>query len=53
MRLLVGGQTNREIAEALEVSIRTVDRHVGNIYDQIGARSRVEATARALAREID
>jgi pimeloyl-ACP methyl ester carboxylesterase/DNA-binding CsgD family transcriptional regulator len=46
--LIAGGRTNREIAEALTLSVRTVARHSTNIYAKIGARSRSEATAYAI-----
>jgi DNA-binding NarL/FixJ family response regulator len=47
--LLAAGLTNREIAEALVVSVRTVGRHVDNLYGKIGAHDR--AQARRYARE--
>jgi DNA-binding NarL/FixJ family response regulator len=41
---LVGaGLSNREIAEALVVSVRTVGRHVDNIYGKIGVHERSKA----------
>ena len=48
LRLLATGRTNNEIAEELVLSVRTVERHVANIYSKIGAHSRVDATAFAL-----
>jgi DNA-binding NarL/FixJ family response regulator len=48
LRLVAQGHTNREIADELVLSIRTVENHVFNIYAKLGARSRVEATAYAL-----
>jgi pimeloyl-ACP methyl ester carboxylesterase/DNA-binding CsgD family transcriptional regulator len=45
LRLVAGGRTNNEIAEELVLSIRTVARHITNIYAKIGARGRAEATA--------
>ncbi len=48
LRLLAGGKTNTQIAEELSVSVRTVERHVANIYAKIGARGRANATAYAL-----
>jgi DNA-binding CsgD family transcriptional regulator len=40
---LVGvGQTNREVAAALFVSVRTVESHLGRIYRKLGLRSRTE-----------
>jgi DNA-binding NarL/FixJ family response regulator len=46
-QLVVSGQTNSEIAAALYLSPRTVERHVGNILTKLGYRSRVE-----IAREV-
>ena len=48
MRLLAGGSSNREVAEQLVVSVRTVERHITNIYAKIEARGRADATAYAL-----
>jgi DNA-binding CsgD family transcriptional regulator len=39
--------TNREVAEELVLSIRTVERHVANIYAKLGVSSRRLATAYA------
>ncbi len=52
LRLVAGGQTGKEIAAELVLSVRTVERHVENIYRKIGARNRADATAYALTREI-
>jgi DNA-binding CsgD family transcriptional regulator len=52
LRLVAGGRTNAEIAEALTLSVRTVERHVWNIYRKIGARGRADATAYALTRAL-
>jgi pimeloyl-ACP methyl ester carboxylesterase/DNA-binding CsgD family transcriptional regulator len=49
LRHLAGGKTNGEIAEELFVSVRTVERHIANIYAKIGARGRANATAFALS----
>jgi non-specific serine/threonine protein kinase len=48
LRLLAHGQSNRQIAEELVVSVYTVARHLVNIYAKIGARGRADATAYAL-----
>jgi ATP/maltotriose-dependent transcriptional regulator MalT len=45
---LAHGATNREIATALGISERTVDRHVSNIYAKLDVSSRAAATAFAL-----
>jgi pimeloyl-ACP methyl ester carboxylesterase/DNA-binding CsgD family transcriptional regulator len=52
LRRLAGGKTNSEIAEDLYVSVRTVERHVANIYAKIGARGRANATAYALTHNL-
>jgi len=52
LRLLAGGRTNKEIADELVLSVRTVERHIGNIYGKIGARGRADATAYALSRAL-
>jgi DNA-binding NarL/FixJ family response regulator len=44
LRLLAAGETNKEIAAGLVVSVRTVDRHVSNIYAKLGVSSRAAAT---------
>jgi DNA-binding CsgD family transcriptional regulator len=49
LRLLAGGKSNREIAEQLFVSARTVERHISNIYGKIEVHSRTQATAYAFA----
>ncbi len=49
LRLLAQGKTNHEIAQALVLSERTVQRHIANIYDKTGVRNRSEATAFAMS----
>ncbi len=45
--LLASGLSNREIAERLVLSPRTVERHLENLYRKAGFRNRAEATAYA------
>jgi DNA-binding CsgD family transcriptional regulator len=47
VRLVAVGRTNREIAQELYLSPRTVDMHVRNILRKLDARSRVAAAHRA------
>lgn len=50
LRLLASGRSNAEIAEALVLSVRTVERHISNIYIKLGAAgptARATATAHA------
>jgi two-component system response regulator NreC len=42
LRLIVEGNTNRQIGQELNISIRTVEGHRANISDKLGLHSRVE-----------
>lgn len=41
-RQVAAGATNREVAQSLGLSVRTVDHHLRNIFAALGVRSRVE-----------
>ncbi len=47
LRLIAAGKSNREMAETLSISVRTVERHVENIYRKIDVHSKADATAYA------
>lgn len=47
LRLVAAGKTNREIAEELALSERTVERHLGNIFTKVDVPNRAAATAYA------
>jgi serine/threonine protein kinase len=47
LRLIVDGQTNKQIAQALFVELSTVKWHITQIYKKLGVRSRVQAMVRA------
>jgi DNA-binding CsgD family transcriptional regulator len=42
LRLVIAGRANKEIAAALRLSPRTVEKHVENLLRKTGARSRTE-----------
>lgn len=46
LQMIANGSSNRQIAEDLFISVRTVERHISSIYDKIGAKG---PSARALA----
>jgi DNA-binding NarL/FixJ family response regulator len=48
---LLAGQTNREIADSLFISVKTSSVHVSNILRKLGVKSREEA-ARVAHRQI-
>jgi len=50
LALVAAGMSSRAIGEELALSVRTVERHISNIYSKLGVNSRVQATAYALAR---
>ena len=46
LRLLSEGLTDREIADRLVISPRTVETHVGNVLRKLGVRNRAQAAQR-------
>ena len=48
LRLMAGGYSNREIAQALSVAEGTVKNHVSNILSKLGVRDRTRAVLKAL-----
>ncbi len=48
LRLMAGGYSNREIAQALNVAEGTVKNHVSNILSKLGVRDRTRAVLKAL-----
>jgi len=49
--LLVQGQTNKQIAGQLTISVNTVKKHVQSIFTKLNVDNRAAAVARALERE--
>ena len=50
LRLVAGGRSNQQIADELVLSIKTVARHMSNIFNKIGVDRRSAATAYAFER---
>jgi len=48
IKLVAESYTNRQIAESLVISEKTVDRHRANILEKLGMRDRVELTRYAI-----
>jgi DNA-binding NarL/FixJ family response regulator len=48
LRLMAGGYSNREIADALSMSEGTVKNHVSSILSKLGVRDRTRAVLKAL-----
>src|SRR6476620_7617061 len=46
LSLVAAGRSNQEIADALVLSVRTVERHLGHVYDKLGVGGK---SARAVA----
>jgi DNA-binding CsgD family transcriptional regulator len=49
LRLVAAGGSNRAVAEELTISVRTVERHVANIFTKLGVSSRTEAAGVAFS----
>jgi HD-GYP domain-containing protein (c-di-GMP phosphodiesterase class II) len=52
LRLLSHGNTNRQIAATLDISVKTVGAHVEHIYVKAGVRSRAAATLYAMQNQL-
>ena len=52
LQLVATGATNREVADALVISEKTVARHLSNLFVKLGVGSRAAATAWAYENEL-
>ena len=49
LQLVAAGLTTRQMAARLALSDRTVETHIGNLYQRLGVRNRTQAIRRAVA----
>lgn len=52
LRLVAAGKTNKTIARELDLSERTIDRHLSNIFGKLDVASRAAATAYAYQHQL-
>jgi DNA-binding NarL/FixJ family response regulator len=52
LRLVATGKTNQEIGLELEISEKTVEKHLEGVFTKLGVASRVEAAVQAIRRGI-
>ena len=48
VKLIAEGNSSREIADVLTISVKTVDRHRANILQKLGMRDRLDLTRYAI-----
>jgi DNA-binding NarL/FixJ family response regulator len=52
LRLVVEGKTNQEIGHQLDISEKTVEKHLEGVFSKLGVTSRVEAAVQAVRESI-
>ena len=53
LALVAAGRTSKEIASALGISESTVNWHLANVFERLGASSRAEAVALAMREQVE
>ena len=53
LQLVIAGKTNKAIAYEIQISEKTVEFHLDNVYSKLGARSRLMASIWALQHGIN
>lgn len=53
LQLVIEGKTNKAIAYEIQISEKTVEFHLDNVYSKLGARSRLMASIWALQHGIN
>lgn len=52
LKALIDGRSNKEISDALFISIETVKTHIKSIYQKLQVKNRVEATLLAMKKKL-
>jgi DNA-binding NarL/FixJ family response regulator len=52
LKRAAAGMSNKDIAQELSISIRTVESHLGSVFNKLGVSSRTEAVVSALKKGI-
>ena len=42
IQLVIAGNSNRDIAATLDITLRTVETHITNIFNKLGVNRRIE-----------
>jgi DNA-binding NarL/FixJ family response regulator len=50
--LVADGRTNREIADRLFLSEKTIETHLSRVFDKLGVRSRAAVAAKVSAADV-
>lgn len=50
LKMAAKGMSNSDIAQELHLSVRTIESHLGNIFNKLGVGSRTEAVIQAMKR---
>jgi len=48
LKMAARGMSNSDIAEELHLSVRTIESHLGSIFNKLGVGSRTEAVIQAM-----
>lgn len=48
LQLMIQGKTNKEMAQALNICVKAVEKRIYSVYRKFGVRNRLRAVAHAL-----
>ena len=52
LKLLIEGQSKKQIAEILNISLLTVDTHIKNIYSKLHVHSQVDLVSKVIKEKL-